>query len=195
MLSDNILTFFNKVRIPLNSIDHSTILTVKLEVGDYSNSWRIFVFVPKEAEAEVRFIRTREELDAVIHNGGKAIVTAECWDNKNKGSFIPVFWSPVHFPTQKPCGAMINEKHPIFEDFRQRNIRIISGKDYWSIPIAWISLILEMSWTQFWRTCPIIMITRRLHRCLKQKLEMLSFYSVALIWMRIILNADSYVEV
>lgn len=28
-----------------------------------------------------------------------------------------MFWSPVHFPSQKPCGAIIDDTHPIFKDF------------------------------------------------------------------------------
>ena len=46
-------------------------------------------------------IKSEEELDDIIKNGGKAIVTKECFKNPIHGSFIPVFWSPVHFPSQK----------------------------------------------------------------------------------------------
>ena len=37
--------------------------------------------------------------------------------NTIEGSFIPVFWSPVHFPSKKPCGAIIDETHPVFGEF------------------------------------------------------------------------------
>ena len=44
-------------------------------------------------------------------------MTRECFKNPIEGSFIPVFWSPVHFPSQKPCGAIIDNTHPIFKNF------------------------------------------------------------------------------
>ncbi|MCM1386178.1 MAG: hypothetical protein NC231_02535 [Bacillus sp. (in: Bacteria)] len=58
-----------------------------------------------------------EDIQNIIHTGGRAIVTADCLKNPIAGSFIPVFWSPVHFPSQKPCGAIIDETHPVFMDF------------------------------------------------------------------------------
>ncbi len=61
--------------------------------------------------------KTAEELKEITNNGGRAIVTADCIEKPIDGSFIPVFWSPVHFPSQKPCGAIINDTHPIFENF------------------------------------------------------------------------------
>ena len=107
----------SKVSIPLNSITKSTMLSVILEVNGYKNTWRIFVFAENKIENNVRMIKSEEELDDIIKNGGKAIVTKECFKNPIHGSFIPVFWSPVHFPSQKPCGAIIDNNHRIFDDF------------------------------------------------------------------------------
>ena len=107
----------SKVSIPLNSITKSTMLSVILEVNGYKNTWRIFVFAENKIENNVSMIKSEEELDDIIKNGGKAIVMKECFKNPIHGSFIPVFWSPVHFPSQKPCGAIIDNKHRIFDDF------------------------------------------------------------------------------
>ena len=64
----------SKVSIPLNSITKSTMLSVILEVNGYKNTWRIFVFAENKIENNVRMIKSEEELDDIIKNGGKAIV-------------------------------------------------------------------------------------------------------------------------
>lgn len=106
-----------QVRIPLDKIEKSSILEVALKVGEYRNSWRIFVFVPRKGKHNVRYIRTEQELKEIQRTGGTAIVTRECFRNPIQGSFIPVFWSPVHFPSQKPCGAVIDSAHPALAGF------------------------------------------------------------------------------
>ena len=110
-------TVKRKISIPLNSIKKSSQLKVTLSVGNYTNSWNIYVFADSMINTSVRIIKKAEELKDIIKNGGRAIVTADCVKNLIEGSFIPVFWSPVHFPSQKPCGAIIDASHPIFESF------------------------------------------------------------------------------
>lgn len=112
-----IQTIERKISIPLNSITKSSQLKVELAVEGYINTWNIYVFADIPANAEVRIIRTAKELKEIIKGGGRAIVTADCIKNPIEGSFIPVFWSPVHFPSQKPCGAIIDDTHPIFRNF------------------------------------------------------------------------------
>ncbi len=107
----------NKISAPLNGITKSAKLDVTVSVGEYKNSWRVFVFAPDGGGEYARYIRTRGDLERICADGGRAVVTRECFDNPIQGSFIPVFWSPVHFPSQKPCGAMIDDKHPVFDDF------------------------------------------------------------------------------
>lgn len=106
-----------KVRIPLKSIERSAQLTVELSVAANTNSWSIFVFAEEEPYCDVKIIRTRAELEQTIRAGGCAVVTAECLVHSAAGGFIPVFWSPVFFPSEKPCGAIIDDAHPVFSDF------------------------------------------------------------------------------
>lgn len=106
-----------KVNIPLDGIKKSTCLNVTLSVGGYTNSWNIYVLVKKTTEHKVKIINSKEELSEIIQTGGRAIVTADCLAKPIEASFIPVFWSPVHFPSRKPCGAIIDETHPMFADF------------------------------------------------------------------------------
>lgn len=106
-----------KISVALSDIKKSAQLNVAVSVQGYKNEWHIFVFAPCEENKDVRYIRTQEELKEIIKTGGRAVATKECFDKPTDGSFIPVFWSPVHFPSQKPCGAIIDNTHPIFENF------------------------------------------------------------------------------
>lgn len=101
---------------PLDCIKQSAMLKIGINVNGYENSWRIFVFADEKAD-EVQIIKTEEQLKEIAEKGGRAIVSKELFKNPIKGSFIPVFWSPVHFPSQKPCGAIIDASHPIFKYF------------------------------------------------------------------------------
>lgn len=110
-------TTASEIKIPLQSITKAAQLLVTVAVEEFVNSWRIFVY-PKESEEEtLSVIRTKEELDQVIENGGKAVADIRLMGNTIEGSFIPVFWSPVHFPSKNPCGAIIDEMHPVFGEF------------------------------------------------------------------------------
>jgi len=106
-----------KVSIPLNSIDKSSQLKVELAVSGYANSWNIYVFAEKSVNHNVTIIRNKGNLARMIETGGRAVLTADFIKNPIEGSFIPVFWSPVHFPSQRPCGAVIDDTHPVFMDF------------------------------------------------------------------------------
>ena len=109
-------TYERTLKIPLGEIKKSALLNVEVTVEGHKNAWRVFVFA-EPVEADLHIVRTKAELDGIIKNGGRAVVGRELFDPAKDGSFIPVFWSPVHFPTPKPCGAMIDTEHPIFKVF------------------------------------------------------------------------------
>lgn len=106
-----------KFSTALDKIEKSAVLTVNVTVGGYTNSWRIFVFAEADADTEGRIIRTDEELSEILENGGRAVVAASCFTDSVQGSFVPVFWSPVHFPSRRPCGAIINNTHKALRGF------------------------------------------------------------------------------
>ena len=112
----------NFVDIELKDIDKTTLLIAELSVENYTNSWRLYVFAEDDNDAiientDIIIIDSKEELENIAKTGGKAIVTSQAFENTIDGGFIPVFWSPVHFPTPKPCGAIIDATHDIFNDF------------------------------------------------------------------------------
>lgn len=115
-------TYKTEITIPLGSITKSAMLQVQLSVGAYCNSWKLFVMQEVIEYPAVTEAVTAEELKQVIKQGGKAIVKAEHLKEPISTDFIPVFWSPVHFPTARHCGAMIDAAHPVFNSFPTESV-------------------------------------------------------------------------
>lgn len=124
----------NRVAVLLNSINEPTLLKAVLKVQQYENSWDIFVYpayekehslfhLPMtidEAEAQVYVCRQPDDrLMACTKNGGKALMLPqeEHLAHPLKGSFIPVFWSPAFFETDRACGILCEADHNIFKTF------------------------------------------------------------------------------
>lgn len=110
-------TIHTEVKISLSTLTRATQLLVQLTVAGYSNNWRIFVYPAKADERELPIITTQRELDKAISDGVNVVADLRLLGEVMEGSFIPVFWSPVHFPSKKPCGAIVCENHPVFSDF------------------------------------------------------------------------------
>jgi len=108
------------ISIPLNFIKKNSLVKVTVSVNGYKNSWRIFVYEDSKAEEEEScIVRTPDELGKAINEGKNVIAlrTAFADEQNYKNSFVPVFWSPVHFPSTDPCGAFINESHEALNMF------------------------------------------------------------------------------
>lgn len=106
-----------QAEIPLGGIKEASMLRAELTVSGYKNSWRLYVYPEQKKKSLLPFVRNGQELKRLVADGGKAVVTAESLKNPGDGSFIPVFWSPAFFETKQACGAMIEEKHPVFRKF------------------------------------------------------------------------------
>lgn len=120
---------------PLGQVKAPAKLTVKLKAADCENSWQIFVYptgdelkrqiedlTQKLKEGSERVYVCQEidqEVRACIENGGKVLLMpkAEHLACPVESSFLPVFWSPAYFKTQRACGMICDEKHPIFKGF------------------------------------------------------------------------------
>ncbi|BCX49705.1 beta-galactosidase [Haloferula helveola] len=107
----------------LTSVDSATRLTLVVESGNKTlrNSWPIWVY-PSEEDTP----------DAIVHHGASEACLKDLEAGKTvlllpKGNairspidarFIPVFWSPLHFPDQPgTLGATIDTDHPLWSDF------------------------------------------------------------------------------
>ncbi len=66
---------------------------------------------------ELKFLKDCSEILHCIKEGGKLLLMPQAIKKPVEGNFIPVFWSPAFFPSTKSCGAIIQDKHPVFADF------------------------------------------------------------------------------
>ncbi|MCD8380292.1 MAG: hypothetical protein LUC95_08280, partial [Lachnospiraceae bacterium] len=97
-------------------------LKVSVTVSGHTNTWNLYVMENLAdascPECPVPILRADSpELQQIIADGGKAIVTADGLTDAIDGSFEPVFWSPAFFPSKKTCGMIIDHTHPVFRAF------------------------------------------------------------------------------
>lgn len=111
------------VEFPLNQIKKATRLTLKLELEgtDYENTWHIWVY-PQYQPVEwgkVKYTRSYDEAEQWLKNGCTVLLNPDWKQMKGiEGKFVPVFWSPVHFPNQAgTMGVLCDPQHPALSDF------------------------------------------------------------------------------
>lgn len=100
-------------------------LTVTLAVGDLSNDWEIWVYPAKSPAvppSKVMVSQVWDDATKAALAAGKSVVLFPGKTNPAltlRGSFLPVFWSPVWFPKQQPNanGILCDPRHAIFADF------------------------------------------------------------------------------
>lgn len=111
------------INVPLSEFDSPSKLTLSIgiEGTDYENSWNIWVY-PQIAETyngDVFVTSNPEEAKAALDKGAKVLFLPEL--DKVKGiesKFLPVFWSPVHFPKQAGgMGVIADASHPSLSGF------------------------------------------------------------------------------
>ena len=96
-------------------------ITVSLNNTKYKNSWNIWVY-PKEVSTTASGILITSSITQAtkaLNEGKKVLLNPDPKTLKGiTGRFVPVFWSPVHFPNQPATmGVMLDEKHPVFNKF------------------------------------------------------------------------------
>ena len=100
-------------------------LTVTLSLNDLSNDWEIWVYPAKSPTLPPSTVMTSHAWDDTTKAAlaaGKRVVLFPDKTNRSltlRGSFLPVFWSPVWFPTQQPNanGILCDPKHALFANF------------------------------------------------------------------------------
>jgi hypothetical protein len=107
---------FSEVTVP-------NMLTIELSLEDtpYANSWQIWVYdhaVPTD-EGNVLVTRSLREAQEALHDGRKVLLSPTLDHIKGiAGKYVPVFWSPVHFPNQPgTMGILCDPEHPVFDAF------------------------------------------------------------------------------
>ncbi len=99
-------------------------VTVALEKTAFNNDWDNWVY-PARASVEVppQLVVSKgwdEAAKSALADGQKVLLLpAAKLANTLPGRFLPVFWSPIWFPDQKPntMGILCDPRHPVFAQF------------------------------------------------------------------------------
>lgn len=96
-------------------------VTVNLKGTNYKNQWNIWVYPEKQTIDYGKAVYTRSLDEAYkLLNAGKKVLLNPDWKKIKgiEGKFVPVFWSPVHFPKQAgTMGVLCNPSHKALADF------------------------------------------------------------------------------
>ncbi|MCL2303727.1 MAG: hypothetical protein FWC43_09190 [Planctomycetaceae bacterium] len=112
-----------KIEVPLASVARPTKLTLSLTIaeGNRSNEWNIWVYpvVTEPMKTEIVCTTSIEEALTALQEGKKVLLNPPLDKIQGiEGKFVPVFWSPVHFPKQAiSMGILCDPAHPALADF------------------------------------------------------------------------------
>jgi len=115
------------ISYPLSGIEKASKLKVSIGIKGtaYRNDWDIFVYPGKVNYPAVNYTggvfvtRSFSEAEAWLKEGKTVLLNPPLNAiNGITGKFVPVFWSPVHFPNQPgTMGILCNPSHPALKDF------------------------------------------------------------------------------
>jgi len=114
-----------RIAQPLAAITRAAKLTLTVAIPGTAigNDWNIWIYPAKEivADGGVEIFQTADEkLFQALREGKKVLLLPARASVKLPldGRFIPVFWSPLHFPSQPgTLGAMIDAVSPLWREF------------------------------------------------------------------------------
>ncbi|MFA6702614.1 MAG: sugar-binding domain-containing protein [Dysgonamonadaceae bacterium] len=119
----------NKVeikKIPLDFVKKAEQLTLSVSVGEYENSWKIWVYPVLNKKVKGNDILIAKRLDSKVLqalNKGKSVLLLAAGNVENGKDVVqyyaPVFWNTSWFRMRPPhtTGILIQDKHPVFDDF------------------------------------------------------------------------------
>ncbi|MDC6405023.1 MULTISPECIES: sugar-binding domain-containing protein [Maribacter] len=100
-------------------------ITVSLKDTKYKNSWPIWEY-PKDVNVSsnnVIYTTSIQKAKEALNNGKKVLLNPNYKTLQGiEGRFVPVFWSPVHFPNQpSTMGLLMDKEHPALAKFPTEN--------------------------------------------------------------------------
>jgi hypothetical protein len=107
----------------LDDVEVPAMLTIELNLkgSSFRNSWQIWVYGDEGSNKLGDVIVTSSFEEAFCHlaEGEKVLLSPAIGQIDGiEGKFVPVFWSPVHFPNQPgTMGILCDPKHPVFNAF------------------------------------------------------------------------------
>lgn len=118
------LTSLGQINASLTQVSTATKLKVEVSAAGFANDWDIWVYPPEQdarpADSVVACDNWSQAKNALAQ-GKKVLLDASACQGTQGfgGKFLPVFWSPVWFPNQKPntMGLLCDPAHPLFKNF------------------------------------------------------------------------------
>lgn len=134
------------LNLPLKDIKTAAKLTVNVAIKGtpYKNNWNFWVY-PADQPVEmktVKYTRSLAEAQTLLAAGEKVLFNPDWRTMKGiEGKFVPVFWSPVHFPKQAgTMGLLCDPTHPALKQFPTD---IHSDWQWWDLNINSTTLIID----------------------------------------------------
>ena len=130
----------------LSDIKDASKLSVKvlLPGTDYQNSWNIWVYPAQQTVNYQDVVYTRDVSEALSQlEKGKKVLLNPDWKTIQgvEGKFVPVFWSPVHFPKQAgSMGVLANPSHASLSKFPTD---MHSDWQWWDLNINSTNMIVD----------------------------------------------------
>jgi hypothetical protein len=130
----------------LQKIQKATKLTFKVNIKDseYKNQWNFWVYPenPKINYGQVVYTKNLEEANKYLKEGRNVLLNPDWKKIKGiEGKFVPVFWSPVHFPKQAgTMGLLCDPNHNAFIDFPTD---MHTNWQWWDLNVNSTSLIVD----------------------------------------------------
>lgn len=139
--NENFVGEINKVL----EVDVAKKLNVKVELEGttYQNEWTVWVYPKSDLKTgDVVYTRSYSEAEKLLSQGKKVLLNPSIEQIKGvEGRFVPVFWSPVHFPDQpSTMGILCDPKHPALADFPTD---FYSNWQWWDLCVQSKSIILD----------------------------------------------------
>jgi hypothetical protein len=134
------------IKVSLGEVDKAQQLVLKLSVegSSYQNSWNIWVY-PSALEIDAgEVVVTHDILTAkkALDEGKKVLFNPKWKEVKGiEGKFVPVFWSPVHFPKQAgTMGVLCNPSNPALANFPTDSF---SNWQWWDLNLNSTTIVLD----------------------------------------------------
>lgn len=135
-----------EIEFDLKKIKSAQKLTIEVSVKgtQYRNEWNIWVYpsLLKENSGVVLVTGSLTEALEALEKGGKVLLCPSPDTLKGiAGKFVPVFWSPVHFPDQPgTMGLLIKANHKALKNFPTD---FYSNWQWWDLTIKSKTLIVD----------------------------------------------------
>ncbi|MDE6339153.1 MAG: glycoside hydrolase family 2, partial [Muribaculaceae bacterium] len=110
------------IKVPLMTVEKAKKLKFEISGGEgIGNSWSVWVYPesPDIASPQVLVTNDFNEAEKALKEGGKVLLSPSKENITGMEShFVPVFWSPVHFPKQAGgMGIWCDPAHPALSEF------------------------------------------------------------------------------